>query len=74
MAGKTNVPEEIRSIWTDSYVLFDNFYLMSDEDENWKKLAEEFAKIYMKHKENNHICEFYDIICRMIRERIDLNA
>ena len=69
--GKTNVPDDIRSIWTDAYVLFDNFYLMDDDDKNWQKLAEEFAKIYMKHKENVHVGEFYDIICRMIKERIE---
>ena len=71
MPGKTNVPQEIRDIWTDAYVLFDKFYLMDDTDKNWQILAEEFTKLYIKHHESKHFADFYDILCRMIAERME---
>lgn len=38
MAKTTNVPDDLRSVWTDLYVLFDNHFLMDlDSQEAWEK-------------------------------------
>ena len=72
MAGKTNVPQEIRDLWTDAYVLFDSHYMMEDTQDNWEGLAKDFALLYIKHHYNERFADFYDILCRMIVDRMEV--
>ena len=44
----TNVPKEIRDMWTDVYVLFDTHYLMQNTPEAWSEYWERCAELHVK--------------------------
>ena len=45
----TNVPQDLRNMWTDIYVLFDVHYNMPNTAEAWLKFWERAEEIRQKH-------------------------
>lgn len=51
----TNVPTEIREIWTDLYKLFDKHFLMPNEDDAWISFWDDARVIYEKGHKNEKL-------------------
>lgn len=45
----TNVPDNIRSIWTDLYKFYDIHYLMNDTADDWTVFWDDAEKIYHRY-------------------------
>lgn len=45
----TNVPTDIRQMWTDAYCLFDVNYKMQNTPEEWKRFWEQAQQACSKH-------------------------
>ena len=45
----TNVPQDIRDMWKDVYVLFDSHYNMPNTPESWKAFWEKTHEIQQKY-------------------------
>ena len=70
MAKITNVPEEIRSIWTEMYKLFDKHYLMENNEESWQKFWDEAVAIYYHSGEKPYVKDGLVAISDAIGERM----
>ena len=53
----TNVPSNIREIWTDLYKLFDKHFLMQNTDDNWKSFWNDAKDLYEKGQKNQRLYE-----------------
>ena len=62
----TNVPQNIRDMWTDIYVLFDTHYNMKNDAESWKKFWERTAEIREKHKDIPGVGNLILIVSEML--------
>ena len=49
---KSNLPQEIRNIWTDMYLFHATFEKMGNTSEEWSQFLETMKDICKKH--NNH--------------------
>ena len=63
----TNVPDNIREMWKDVYVLFDKHFMMdaSNQDE-WSAFWEEAAKINEKHLQIPCVIDLLSTVAEMI--------
>lgn len=66
----TNVPDSIRDMWKDLYVLFDKHYLIPNTEEAWTGFWNEAKAIVDKYKDNTkRIIEFLVVVSAMIEDR-----
>lgn len=66
----TNVPKEIRDIWTDLYKLFDRHFLITGSDEEWIAFWDEATKLRERSGNNQHLNEMIDAIADYLGDRI----
>ena len=63
----TNVPDNIREMWKDIYVLFDTHYMMdTDSQEEWNAFWAEAMKINDKHKQIPCVIDLLSTVSEMI--------
>ena len=63
----TNVPGEIREIWTDLYKLFDKHYAMDiREQESWDAYWKDAIELTKKYQEVPTVIDFVDVISEFI--------
>ena len=63
----TNVPENIREMWKDVYVLFDTHYnINADSQEEWNAFWAEAIKINEKHMDIPCVIDLLDTVSEMI--------
>ena len=65
----TNVPKEIRDIWTDLYKLFDRYFLITGSDEEWIAFWDEATKLRERSGNNQHLNEMIDAIADYLGDR-----
>lgn len=66
----TNVPQRIRDLWTDVYVLFDRNYLMENTEEAWGSFWKQAEDIGEKYKGCPYLPKMLDVIVEMIEDRM----
>lgn len=66
----TNVPDEIRIIWTDLYKFFDTHYLMGNTEEAWKQFWDEARGLWTKHAEHRIITDGIMMVAEVISDRM----
>lgn len=63
----TNVPDRVRNLWKDLYVLFDKNFLMDvSNQENWDRFWEEGVEIVKRYNEIPGIIDMLSVISTMI--------
>ena len=62
----TNVPNEIRQMWTDVYVLFDLHFKMPNTAEAWKEYWEQAEKIRQKHGGDEFLVKLIGVVTEML--------
>ena len=65
----TNVPQEIRTIWTDLYKLFDLHWKMDGSAEAWKAYWDDANKIWNGSNKNERVLEAVNLIADTIGDR-----
>ena len=58
----TNVPNNMREMWTDLYILYDSHYNMKNTEEDWNNFWTEATKLYLKYNGNLMLVKFVDAI------------
>lgn len=66
----TNVPQEIRTIWTDLYKLFDIFYKMPNTEADWLRYWDAGKKIWEQAGKNDHVMEALTVMADVIGDRM----
>ena len=66
----TNVPDNLREMWRDVYVLFDSHYRMENSKEAWSGFWAEAEKITKKYGEKSYLIEIISSVADIIGERI----
>ena len=66
----TNVPPEIRQMWTDLYKLFDRHYLMDGSDEAWLAFHSEAKELWEKFDQNSRVGDGIVLIADWIGDRL----
>jgi len=67
----TNVPDDLRQMWKDVYVLFDSNYLLENTEEAWKAYWDKAAKIYGEYASKYpQILDMINIATEIIEARI----
>ena len=66
----TNVPNELRDMWTDLYKLFDIHYRMENTVEEWGKFLNHAQEVWEKHNRNERLISMINIVIDMIGDRI----
>lgn len=66
----TNVPNELRDMWTDVYKLFDVHYLMENTPEAWELFTERAKAVWEKHGRNKRLMSMICTVIDMIDDRI----
>ena len=61
----TNVPQDLRDMWKDVYVLFDSHYNMPNNAESWQAFWEKAESIRQKHT-NPHTGVLIMVVSEMI--------
>ena len=71
----TNVPDAVRKIWTEIYVLFDKHYQMENTAESWNQFWEDVREVYHRNGNNQRILDasilLADCIADRMRERME---
>ena len=63
----TNVPTDLREVWTDLYKLFDKHFLMNlDDQEDWKKYWDDASAIVEKWHYMPCLIDFVSTIAEFI--------
>lgn len=70
----TNVPQRIRDLWTDMYVLFDRNYLMPNTREAWDSFWKQAGAVGEKYKGCPYLAKMFDIVILMIEDRMKAEA
>ena len=65
----TNVPDELRQVWKEIYVLFDTHYQMPNTAEAWNKFWDE-AKGIMDRHSDMQLLELIVVVSEMISDRM----
>ena len=65
----TNVPTEIREMWSDLYKLFDINYLIPNTAEAWLRFWEQAKSLEQKHKGITRFVEMVVIVSEMIEDK-----
>lgn len=66
----TNVPNDLRDMWTDLYKLFDIHYRMENTVEEWGKFLNHAKEVWEKHNRNERLMSMINIVIDMIGDRI----
>jgi len=66
----TNVPQKIRNLWTDMYVLFDKNYLMANTEESWGSFWEQAGAVIKKYPQCPYIMKMIDVVTTIIEDRM----
>ena len=66
----TNVPTDIREMWSDIYKLFDINYLMPNTGDAWLNFWEQAKRLEQKHKSIPRFTEMVVIVSEMIEDRM----
>ena len=66
----TNVPNELRDMWTDLYKLFDVHYKMENTVEAWGLFLNHAEQVWRKHNKNDRLMSMINIVIDMIGDRI----
>lgn len=66
----TNVPQDIRDIWTEMYKVFDRHYLLKDSQEGWESYWREAQSIWVAHGMNERISSGFGLLADVIGDRI----
>ena len=70
----TNVPPEIRDMWTDLYKLFDINYRMENTEDAWNRFWNQAKEIMNKHGDPPHLMEMISTVSEMISDRMKADA
>ena len=62
----TNVPNELRDIWTDAYKLFDVHYKMENTTDAWATLLNHCKEVWEKHGQSEQMMILIHAIVDMI--------
>ena len=63
----TNVPTDLREVWTDLYKLFDKHFLMNlDDQDDWKKYWADASNIIQKWNYMTCLIDFVTTIAEFI--------
>lgn len=66
----TNVPTEIRDLWSDIYKLFDLHYKMPNTETAWNKFWEQAKQVYTRHGSEKRIVDMVCLVADMISDRM----
>ena len=67
----TNVPTDIREMWSDIYKLFDINYLMPNTGDAWLNFWEQAKSLEQKHKGIPRFTEMEVSVSEMIEDRMN---
>lgn len=63
----TNVPDDVRAMWKDVYVLFDKHYLMDvSKQESWEKFWDEARQIYEKYPQIESLIDLLSCVSELL--------
>lgn len=65
----TNVPNNLREMWSDVYKLFDMNYLIPNTEEGWGSFWEQALKLYDKYNRSKSIIQMVITVTDLIEER-----
>ena len=65
----TNVPGNIREMWTDLYKLFDKHYLLQNTAEEWQAFWDDAEILYEKYGRNERYSEGIALVSGLIGDR-----
>ena len=66
----TNVPQRVRDLWTDVYVLLDRNYLMENNKDSWDSFWQQATEIGEKYKGCPYLIQMFDVVSSMISDRM----
>lgn len=66
---KTNVPNELRDIWTDAYKLFDVCYTMPNTPEAWEWFTKQVDGLAEKHNGNKLLADLLIVVAEHTESR-----
>ena len=66
----TNVPNEIREMWSDLYRLYDVHYNMENTSDAWKEFWDAAKTIAEKHNNNRYLWVMIQTVSQMIEDHI----
>jgi len=66
----TNVPQNLRDLWKDIYVLFDKNYLMENNKESWDSFWQQAGEITEKYGQSKYLFKMFDLVSFMIDQRM----
>lgn len=62
----TNVPNDIREMWSDVYVLFDTHYLMPNTTEAWSEYWERCADLCIKYYKRKDVIIMMSMVSELL--------
>ena len=65
----TNVPDALREVWKEIYVLFDTHYRMPNTEAAWNEFWEQGKAIMDRHKEL-HLLELVIAVSELIADKM----
>ena len=66
----TNVPQNLRDLWKDIYILFDKNYLMKNDKESWDSFWQQAEQITEKYGKSKYLFKMFDLVSFMIDQRM----
>lgn len=66
----TNVPQDVRNMWTDLYKLFDRHYCMDGSDEAWIAFHTEAKELWEKYDSNSRFIYGVIFVSDWIADRL----
>lgn len=68
----TNVPQKIRDLWSDIYVLFDRNYLMPNTQDAWDSFWKQAMEINLKYENCPYLFKMIDMVTTIIEDRMHM--
>lgn len=63
----TNVPDELRQVWKEIYIVFDKNYLMdTSKQESWNKYWDDATEVLKNHPEVPCLIDLFGTMSEMI--------
>lgn len=66
----TNVPENLREMWSDVYKLFDINYKMENTPASWNRYWDQVEQLIKKHNRYPYVMDLARIVSEMIEYRM----
>lgn len=66
----TNVPQKLRDLWSDLYVLFDRNYLMENSEKSWDSFWSQAMQLQRKYEGCPYMFKALDLVSSMIDARM----